>query len=175
MHFKELIYSNSEYKELENDISDWVDIFIFSIEKLVNGFEYQSKKRCLKKDIYFNKDLYAEVLEQFEESVAKMSYEYKIISKENYSGIRECKIFASFLYNFLRLMPFHAGKHTHINIFIYMINIIRDGKESLLKIEDYDVTLFRKKISYLLEEKQPTIDCIYTVCRTTVFNSENKN
>ena len=106
MRFKELLYKSEENKQIEEDITNWKNIFIRTIEMLLEGYKDDKGKKHSLKSIYRPSELkLAEVMESFEDDLAFIVFEYKLAFNEDYNGIKECKIFSTFLYHLLRIMP----------------------------------------------------------------------
>jgi hypothetical protein len=168
MTFKELILSDKKYSVIEESISSWSSIFSATILQLkIDGVKKRDNK-VYKLREPLHDEIFADVLSSFEESLAIIAFEYKVIKNgESFNGIRECKVFATFLYHFLRLSPFLATKKKHVTIFLYTIHRISQ-LESLNMTSD-SIKTFQNKMEYILEEKEPTLECIYTVCRSLVF------
>jgi hypothetical protein len=176
MKFKELLYKSSENKQIEEDVTNWKNTFIRSIELFINGYKDKDGKNHSLKDIYKPNELkLVEVMESFEDDLALIVFEYKLAFSSEYKGIRECKVFSAFLYHLLRIMPFNnACKDIHISIFKYILKLISDSTD--LEIDENNISkLFDKhKFGYILAEKHASIDCIYSVCRQILFSGDSK-
>ena len=177
MRFKELLYKSEENKQIEEDITNWKNIFIRTIEMLLEGYKNDKGKRYSLKSIYRPNELkLAEVMESFEDDLVFIVFEYKLAFNEYYNGIRECKIFSTFLYHLFRIIPFNnASKDVHIAIFIYILKLISDNTD--LKVKDKHIKNFlnKDKFGYILTEKYASIDCIYSVCRQVLFDKADND
>lgn len=171
MKFKELLYKSSENKQIEDDVTNWKNTFLRAIELFVQGYKDESGTSHRLKKLYYPNELkLIEVMESFEDDLALIVFEYKIAFNNEYKGIRECKVFSTFLYHLLRIMPFNnADKEIHIAIFKYILKLISDNSE--LTIDEINIiNLFDiRKFGYILTEKYASIDCIYSVCRQILF------
>lgn len=174
MKFKELLYKSNENKQIEDDVTNWKNSFLRAIELFIDGYKDENGKQHKLKEIYQPNELkLVEVMESFEDDLALIVFEYKLAFSSEYKGIRECKVFSTFLYHLLRIMPFNnANKEIHIAIFKYILKLISENSE--LKIDENSIIkLFDiHKFGYILIEKHASIDCIYSVCRQILFNGD---